>query len=199
MIIYSFRSASARWPENETEMDQDIALPLKRRLNAHGRVLRRARIFARLREGWAYDEIAREEKLTPQRIRQIVSEALQRRPVDVDTDHAKLQLARLAPALKVACEAVEAGEIRAINPLLRVLERLDRYQKSAAVLQRYDDEAREKLMIKINRIAANLGIDKPEEAPSAPDAPDEAEPPALAAPDAADSEQVLMEEVEENS
>ena len=26
--------------------------------HAHGRVLRRGRIFARLREGWAYDEIA---------------------------------------------------------------------------------------------------------------------------------------------
>ena len=145
-------------------MDQNIALPPKRRLNAHARILRRARIFARLREGWAYDEIAREEKLTPQRIRQIVTEALRQRPVDVDTDHAKLQLARLAPALKVACEAVEAGEIRAINPLLRVLDKLDRYQKSAQVLQKYDDEARQKLMDKINRVAANLGFDEPGEA-----------------------------------
>ena len=31
---------------------------LARRLTAHGRVLRRGRIFARLSEGWAYNEIA---------------------------------------------------------------------------------------------------------------------------------------------
>ena len=180
-------------------MDQNIALPPKRRLNAHARILRRARIFARLREGWAYDEIAREEKLTPQRIRQIVTEALRQRPVDVDTDHAKLQLARLAPALKVACEAVEAGEIRAINPLLRVLDKLDRYQKSAQVLQKYDDEARQKLMDKINRVAANL-MSKRDELPQAPESPDAVEaPPAFAAPEAAEPEELLMEETEENS
>jgi hypothetical protein len=180
-------------------MDQDIALPPKRRLNAHARILRRARIFARLREGWAYDEIAREEKLTPQRIRQIVTEALRQRPVDVDTDHAKLQLARLAPALKVACEAVEAGEIRAINPLLRVLDKLDRYQKSAQVLQKYDDEARQKLMDKINRVAANL-MSKRDESPPESDALDAAEPPpTLATAEAADLKQILMEETEENS
>ena len=180
-------------------MDQEITVAPKRRLNAHARILRRARIFARLREGWAYDEIAREEKLTPQRIRQIVTEALRQRPVDVDTDHAKLQLARLAPALKVACEAVEAGEIRAINPLLRVLDKLDRYQKSAQVLQKYDDEARQKLMDKINRVAANL-MSKRDESPPESDALDAAEPPpTLATAEAADLKQILMEETEENS
>jgi DNA-directed RNA polymerase sigma subunit (sigma70/sigma32) len=50
----------------------------KRRLNGLDRVLRRARIFSRLREGWAYDEIARLEQLTTERIRQIVREALDR-------------------------------------------------------------------------------------------------------------------------
>jgi DNA-directed RNA polymerase sigma subunit (sigma70/sigma32) len=72
----------------------------KRRLDAHGRVLRRARIFARLREGFAYDEVAREEELTPERVRQIMREALERRIVDDETDYAKLQLARLAPAMQ---------------------------------------------------------------------------------------------------
>ena len=179
-------------------MDPDIALPPKRRLNAQGRVLRRARIFARLREGWAYDEIAREEKLTPQRIHQIVTEALQRRLVDVETDHAKLQLARLAPALKVACEAVETGEIRAINPLLRVLDKLDRYQKSAFVLQKYDDEARQKLMDKINRVAANLQArEERRQARENPGAADE--PPGPATFDEAEPDGALVGEEESAS
>ena len=53
-------------------MVDDRAPALARRLTAHGRVLRRGRIFARLREGWAYDEIAALERLTAERVRQIV-------------------------------------------------------------------------------------------------------------------------------
>src|SRR5208283_4649692 len=137
-------------------MESDRVPPPKRRLDARGRVLRRGRIFARLREGWAYDEIAREEQLTPERIRQIVREALEKRIVDDGTDHAKLQLARLQPAIRLAGEAVADGHVEAIAPLLKVLDRLDRYQRVANVAQVYDDEARQKLMDKINRVAANL-------------------------------------------
>ncbi len=43
-----------------------------RRLNVLGKAERRKRIFARLREGWAYEEIAGEERLSAERIRQIV-------------------------------------------------------------------------------------------------------------------------------
>ena len=109
-------------------VDETILAP-KRRLDARGRVLRRARIFARLREGWAYDEIARGEGLTAERIRQIVREALEKRIVDEETDHAKLQLSRLQPAMRLAGEAVADGDVRAIAPLLKVLDRLDRYQR----------------------------------------------------------------------
>jgi hypothetical protein len=49
-------------------VDQETA-PAKRRPNAYLRELRRARIFARLREGWPHTEIAREEGLTDRRIR----------------------------------------------------------------------------------------------------------------------------------
>jgi hypothetical protein len=72
-------------------------------------VLRRGRIFARLREGWAYDEVAREEELTPERVRQIVREALAQRIVDDETDHAKLQLHRLTQAMQIAGMAVADG------------------------------------------------------------------------------------------
>ncbi len=75
-------------------MVQETAPAPKRRVNAHGRVLRRARIFARIREGWSYAAIAGEEALTPRRVRQTVSEALQKRIVDPASDHAPLQLER---------------------------------------------------------------------------------------------------------
>ena len=113
-----------------------------------------------MREGWAYDEIARAERVTAQRIRQIVQKALEKRVIDEDTDHAKLQLARLQPAMRLAAEAVADGHVKAIAPLLKVLDRLDRYQRVAKVNQVYDDEARKKLFDKISRVAANLGVDE---------------------------------------
>ena len=121
---------------------------------------RRKRIFARLREGASYEEIAGEESVSRERIRQIVSEVLQKKAVDSGADHAKLQLDRLTPLMQLAAEAVAAGDIRAITPYLKVLDRLDRYQTVAVGHQVYDDEARKKLMDKINRMAANFGVDE---------------------------------------
>jgi hypothetical protein len=135
----------------------------RRRLGGQGMMLRRKRIFARLREGMAYDEIAALEGVTTERIRQIVAEVLQKRAVDSGADHAKLQLDRLAPALQIAAEAVAAGDVSAISPYLKVIDRLDRYRAVAGAHQVYDDEARKKLMDKINRLAENL-IDKDFEA-----------------------------------
>ena len=138
----------------------DEAAPLRRRPNAHGKLLRRRRIFARLREGLAYDEIAMEEGVTATQIRQIVSEVLQKRAIDSGADHAKLQLDRLAPAVQLGAEAIAAGDISAITPYLKALDRLDRYQSVAVANQTYDDEARKKLMERINRMADNLGVDE---------------------------------------
>ena len=152
-------------------MVDERAPALARQLTAHGRVLRRGHIFARLREGWAYDEIAAHERLTAERVRQIVRQALAKRIVDEGAEHAKLQLARLQPAMRLAGEAIAEGDVTAIAPLMKVLDRLDRYQRAAKAVQVYDDEARRKLMDKINCVAANLEIDKERAAARAAQAP----------------------------
>src|SRR5580692_3565062 len=111
---------SQPWPRdsNETASDQPGAVqvedkaPARRRLGAHGMIFRRRRVFARLREGWTYEEIANEEGVSSSRIRQIVSEEPQQRAVDSGADHAKLQLDRLAPAVQLAAEAIAAGDDR---------------------------------------------------------------------------------------
>ena len=100
-------------------------------MTAFGKAARTKRIFARLSEGWAYDEIARDERLSARRVRQIVSQVLERREVDGEGAHAHLQLGRLGPALRVAGQAVAEGDVKAIAPLIKVLDRLDRYQKTA--------------------------------------------------------------------
>ncbi len=98
--------------------------------------------------------------MTPGRIRRIVRQALERRRiVEEGAEHAKLQLTRLAPAMRLAGEAVSDGDVKAIAPLLKVLDRLDRYRRAAKANQVFDDEAREKLPAKINLVAAGLGVD----------------------------------------
>ena len=134
--------------------------PVRRQLGALGKMARRKRIFARLREGASYEEIAGEESVSRERVRRIVSEVLQKRSIDSGSDHAKLQLDRLAPVMQLAAEAIAAGDVSAITPYLKVLDRLDRYQTVAVGHQVYDDEARKKLMDKINRMAANFGVDE---------------------------------------
>ena len=117
------------------------------------RALRQGRVLARLREGWAYEEIARAEAVTVERVRDIVGEILGAREIDDESEHARLQIARLEMALKAAGEAVAAGNIRAISPYLRVLDRLDRYRGRAAASQKDGDEMRRKLLAKLNRMA----------------------------------------------
>jgi hypothetical protein len=126
------------------------------RLNVLGKAARRKRIFARLKEGWAYDEIAGEEHVSAERIRQIVSEVLGKRVIDRGEDHAHLQLERLMPALRVVGEAIGRGELKAVAPLIKVIDRLDKHQTTVVAKYTYGPEERQRLMDRINRIADNL-------------------------------------------
>jgi hypothetical protein len=126
------------------------------RLNILGRAARTKRIFARMREGWAYDEIARDEGLSAERVRQIVAELLGKRVIDRGPHHAHLQLERLMPALRLAGEAIGRGDIKAIAPLIKVIDRMDKHQVTVVAKYDYGPEERRRLLDKINRVAANL-------------------------------------------
>jgi hypothetical protein len=134
----------------------------RRRLNVLTKAERRKRIFERLREGWAYDEIAREERVSAERIRQIVQEVLGKRVIDRGADHAHLQLERLMPALRVAGEAIRRGELKAIAPLIKVIDRLDKHQDTVVAKYEYGPEERTRLLEKINRVVANLTDPEPD-------------------------------------
>ena len=127
-----------------------------RRLNVLRKAARKKRIFARLREGWAYDEIASEERLSPERVRQIVAEVLGKRAIDRGVDHAHLQLERLMPALRIVGEAIGRGELKAVAPLIKVIDRLDKHQDTVVAKHSYGEEERQRLFDKINRVVNNL-------------------------------------------
>jgi hypothetical protein len=112
--------------------------------------------FSRLREGWSYDEIAGEERVSPERVRQIVAEVLGKRVIDRGADHAHLQLERLMPALRIVGEAIGRGELKAVAPLIKVIDRLDKHQETVVAKYTYGPEERQRLIDKINRLADNL-------------------------------------------
>src|SRR5260370_9885572 len=117
-------------PQSEFAVLHEPAAALaKSRVTARDRELRRQRIFAAVREGRTHEEIASIEGLTAERIRQIVTQTLDRRAVDEVRDHTRLQIARLEPMLQLTTEKVKAGDLRAVEPLLRVPDRLGTYHR----------------------------------------------------------------------
>lgn len=159
-------------------MDQDAAQkPARPRLNPYTRALRREGIFSRLQLGASSADIAREEGISEQRVRKIVSDALKKQKVDDLPDHVLLQLVRLEGAHALAARTVAAGDLKAIGPYLKVLDRIDRYRKPGATKHVYDDEARRRLFAKMNRIVARLEAEarKREEGAAADPRPADAE------------------------
>lgn len=94
-------------------------------LSPAARALRLQRIFARLQEGASYKDIAAEEGVSRERLRQIVRAATARGKAA--PDHKKMQFARLEPALRLAARGVADGDTKAIPLLIKLVDRLDRY------------------------------------------------------------------------
>ena len=60
------------------------------------------------------------------------------------------------PALRVTSEAIGRGELKAVAPLIKVIDRLDKHQETVVAKYSYGPEERQRLIDKINRIADNL-------------------------------------------
>ena len=123
--------------------------PRKRQTTRFTRSARNKRIVERLRGGFGYDEIAREEKLTERRVRQIVKEALEGREALESAVHAHMQIDRLGQAMRAAGEALARGDVRAVAPYIKALEKLDRYQSLAreAAPQRKKSPVRDSVVL----------------------------------------------------
>jgi len=119
---------------------------------------RRRRIFALLQEGWSYEAIAEVEDPSRERIRQIIKETLEDREREPSGDHQRLQSARLDPALRLAAEQVAAGDLKAIDRLIRVLNQIDKYQAIGGkpvrgmMTEEEQNDARERILAKLNEV-----------------------------------------------
>jgi hypothetical protein len=123
--------------------------------------------------GWSYAAIGREEAISRERVRQIVVKSFAAGENETKLVHARVQLARLEPALRLAARSVADGDLAAIDRLLRVLDRLDRYAAIDVADAADHEGGRERLLAKLNSMAENIkrhrelhGDDAPGEADS---------------------------------
>ena len=136
------------------------ALPAPITSRAAARDLRRLRILASLQAGLSYAAIGRAEGLSRERVRQIVAKALDEAKSETKLDHARVQIARLEPALRLAASAVAEGDLSAIDRLLRVLDRLDRYSAVEGAAASEDAGGRQRLLSRLNRMAERMLADR---------------------------------------
>ena len=77
--------------------------------------------------GWSAEQIAKIRGVDVRVIRREIDRVLARRRLDAPERYVHFQVSRLTKALRLADEAIDRGELRALNPMVRVVTALDRY------------------------------------------------------------------------
>ena len=102
------------------------------RARRENRLERRERCFNLMMSGYTLSQIAKMVQASSATVRREIDRALAERRLDAPERFARVQVARLMKALRLAEAAVELGEMKAIATYLRVVAALDRYHELAA-------------------------------------------------------------------
>ena len=116
-------------------------------------------ILAALVAGESLDAIAQREALSCKRVEKVLRDELRRRWIAPPEDYARLQIARLETMSARLTPSAERGELPAIDRMLKILDRLDRYHgfsKLTPTPSSYDEGGRERLLTKLNTMAARM-------------------------------------------
>ena len=104
------------------------AVPPARRVATRRAIAeRKLRIVERLTSGLSVAHIAHVERLTIQRVRQIIAEMLEKREVYPPSGYVQLQIARVGEAMVVAHTMMMQGDLQALDRLIKLNGELDRY------------------------------------------------------------------------
>ena len=58
--------------------------------------------------------------------------------------------------MRIVGEAIGRGELKAVTPLIKVIDRLDKHQNTVVAKYDYGPEERKRLLDKVNRLVDNL-------------------------------------------
>jgi hypothetical protein len=106
--------------------------------------------------GVALGDIAKTHELTPKRVEKLLRDELRKRWIAPAQDYARLQIARLETIALQLKEKCGDGDLPAIDRLLKVLDRLDRYHgftKLAALATAPREDVRAQLLKKLEQAA----------------------------------------------
>ncbi len=120
---------------------------------------RGSQILAALLAGDNIDEIARAQRISAKRVEKALHEELGRRWTPPPGDYARMQIARLERMSATLAAKAWEGDPPAIDRLLRVADRLDRYHGFSKFMPVASNErvgAHERLIAKINSAAARV-------------------------------------------
>jgi len=88
---------------------------------------RRAELLENVVSGCSYLFLAQQYKISVKTVRREVDRALHYRDLDAPDRYVRLQVERLTYAIKCIDHALAQGDYHAVDPLLKVIEKLDRY------------------------------------------------------------------------
>ena len=121
-------------------MDESGAdLSARARMRAAARRRREARARERgdildlVVSGYTYEAIADSLKLSVKTVRRAAAKAIAQRQLDGGADYVHLQVLRLTKAMRVVDLNLEEGDLKAVEPLLKVIAQLDKYHALAAL------------------------------------------------------------------
>jgi len=77
--------------------------------------------------GYAAETIADKLRLSVKNVRRATERAVARRRLDAGAQYVHLQVMRLTKALRVVDLNLEKGDLKAVQPLLKVIAQLDKY------------------------------------------------------------------------
>ncbi len=104
----------------------------QRRTRRDTRIARQERYFDLMVSGYSCGQIAKMLKISAATVRREIDRALAERRLDGPEHFARVQVARLVKALRLAEAAIELGELKAVATYLRIVAALDRYHELAA-------------------------------------------------------------------
>jgi DNA-binding CsgD family transcriptional regulator len=113
--------------------DGDADLSARARMRAAARERREARARERgdildlVVSGYTYEAIADSLKLSVKTVRRAAAKAIAQRQLDGGADYVHLQVLRLTKAMRVVDLNLEEGDLKAVEPLLKVIAQLDKY------------------------------------------------------------------------
>jgi DNA-binding CsgD family transcriptional regulator len=116
--------------------DADLSARARMRAAAAEQREERARLRSEILElvvsGYTYEAIAEKLGLSVKSVRRATAKAIEKRRLDCGAHYVHLQVLRLTKAMRVVDLNLEKGDLKAVEPLLKVIAQLDKYHALSA-------------------------------------------------------------------